>query len=123
MFLRASVFVTVVIVEAIYLNIGRFRLLLMALGRWALRFLVPVLGRDFVLPLVPLSLGRMSSIEGARFAVGTRVIEFFPRSIINTAGVKTFDMLPRIARLAVNCISIVVRVVADTLDRVWLLLY
>jgi hypothetical protein len=46
------------------------------------------------------------------------MIELVSGSIIHPARIETLDMLPRIARLAINCVPIVVREVADTLDGV-----
>jgi hypothetical protein len=73
--------------------------------------------------MVSLTLGRKAPVESSRFAIRTRVIEVWFRSIVNAPRIETFNVLPCVARLAVYRVSIVVVVVADTLDCVRLLVY
>ena len=49
------------------------------------------------------------------------MIELFSGGIVHAAGVETLDMLPCVARLAINCVAVIVGKVADTLDGIRLL--
>ena len=69
------------------------------------------------------SLDSLLAVERARFAFCTRVSEVFTNGLVPVVGVKAVDMLPRIARLAVDCVAIIVREVANTLDGVGLFFY
>jgi hypothetical protein len=62
MFLRAAIFVSFVIVIAINLKLGRFRLFLVTFRWWSLGFLIASVIDRFVLPLMPLSFGRMPPV-------------------------------------------------------------
>lgn len=46
------------------------------------------------------------------------MIKLFPGGVVDSSRIETFDMLPRIARLAVYRIPVIVGVVADALDGV-----
>ena len=49
--------------------------------------------------------------------------EVLTESLVDTVRVVAFDVLPRIALLAVNRVSIIVSKSANTLDSVWLFIY
>src|SRR5437764_1345915 len=122
-FMRAAIFVAVVVVIAINLKIRGLYLLLVTLRRWALGFLIAIVVDSFVLSLVSLSVGRMLSVEWSRFAISTGVIKFLSGGVIDSARIIALDVLPRIAGFAINRVPIVVLIVANTLDRVGLLVY
>jgi hypothetical protein len=63
------------------------------------------------------------SVKGARLALGARVCKGIAISLFAIVGVKAVDMLPCIACLAVDRVSVIVREVADTLDGVRLLFH
>ena len=122
--MRAAIFVALVIVITINLKIRWFYLLLVTLRRWwPLGFLVIIVIYGLVLSLVSLALGRMLSVEWSRFAISTGVIKFLSGSIIDSTRIIALDVLPRIAGFAINRVSIVVLIVANTLDCVRLLVY
>lgn len=124
-FVRAAIFVAIVIIViTVHLNVGRFRFLFVTFRWWPLLFVVATAITDcFVLPLKSLSLGRVVPIERSRFAVCAGVVELVSRCIVNATGVIALDMLPCIACLAINGVSIVIGIVTNAFDRVGLLIY
>lgn len=107
------------VVAAVYLQVRRLRLLLVALREMALRPLVVAGG--LVLALAPLTLGGMATVEGTGLAVGAGVVELGLGGGSDLARVEALDVLPGVAGLAVDGVPIVVAVVADALDGVRLL--
>ena len=65
---------------------------------------------------------RLLPVQGPRVAVGTSMCEILSDGFFPVVGVEALDMLPRVARLAVYRVSIIVRESADTLDSVWFFL-
>lgn len=113
-FLRSSM--------AVYLQVVGFGPLLMALGGGPLRFLIRrlVVGR----PVLETScaLDGFLAIERTGFAVCAGVVKILADRLLSVVRVKAVDVLPRVTRLAVDSVSIIVSEIANTLDRVWLFL-
>lgn len=104
----------------IQVQVSRLRLLLVAvLGRGPLRLLVPgFLGGGSAVPELSGALDSLLDIQLAGLALGTRVCKVFAEGLLARIGVEAFNVLPRVACLAVNRVSIIIRKVANTLDRV-----
>lgn len=113
----------IVVVNTIGHDVGWLRLLLVALGGRAFGLLVDVVLSQLVLALLALPLVRLPAVQGPRVTVGAEVAEVIAGGLLDVTRVEAFDVLPRIASLAVDGITVVVRVVADALDGVWLLVY
>jgi len=121
--LRAAVPQYIVIVT-IYLQLRRLRLLLVTFRGWPFRFLVASIVINFVPPLTSLPLGRIILVQlSSWLTISTGVIEICSRGVGHPTRIEAFNMLPCVARLAVNRVSIVVRKVADALDGVRLFIY
>lgn len=109
------------IMVAICQEVGWLRLLLMALRRRPLGLLLATIFERPVLPLLALSLVCLPPVQRPRLAFGAEVIEVFARGLLNVSGIEAFDVLPGLAFFAVDRITVVIRVVADALDSVGLL--
>lgn len=70
-----------------------------------------------------LSLDGTLLVKRSWFTLGARVGEVFTISVLHVIRVEALDVLPGIACLAVDRVSIIVREVTDTLDSVRLFLY
>ena len=110
---------------AVELQVGRFGLLLVALGRRPFRFPVCRFGfGDWQSGRACfLSLDGLLDRQRSGLALDAGVREVVADSIVNLIRVVALDVLPRVALLAVNRVSIIVSIATDTLDRVRLLLY
>jgi hypothetical protein len=109
---------------ALQLQFGWFRFLLVTLG-WrsfglSVRYLLLHNGHSQARSL---SLSRFLRIEESRFAIDTRVSEVFPKGVFDVAGVIAHDVLPCLASFAKDRLSVIVREVANTLDRVGLFFF
>ncbi len=110
-------------VHPVYVHFAELRLLLVALGWRSFGLLFGLtLGGRRVLESQG-SLNSLLSIEGPWFTLCARVNKVWTNCFLFVVGVKTFDVLPRIACLAKNRTSVIVREVTDTLDRVWLFFF
>jgi hypothetical protein len=110
------------IVDTIDLELCRFWLFLMALRRRPRWFF---LGRRFYDPPSgprPQAIDSRLGLQGPGFALGAGMCKVRIKGVIHIIGVIAPDVLPCIARLAVDRISVIVSEVADTLDGVRLLL-
>jgi hypothetical protein len=131
MFVRAGVFIAVwlgVVVAgrwvAVQLEFVWFRLLLLALGWRTLGLLVCGLLLDHGHDMSRLlSLVCLLQIQRSGFAVDARMSKVFSKGIFEFIWVVALDVLPCVADLAIDRISVIVREVADTLDGVRFFLY
>lgn len=107
---------------AIHHDIGRPRFLLVALRRsCSLGLLVASFVYDLSSARCSLMFCRLLSVEARPWiAVTAEVVKVLSRGGLTIARIVAFDVLPRVALLAVYCIAIVVCKVADALDCVWL---
>lgn len=108
---------------AIQLEVVGFDFFLVALGRRSLGFsLERLIGVGPTGASKVLSLDGALAIENSRFAFGTRVRELVRFGLLYVVGVEALDVLPRVARLAIDREPVIVSEAADTLDGVRLLL-
>lgn len=71
----------------------------------------------------PLILYRSLSINETRFTVDTRMREVFAECVLHRVWIVALDMLPAVASIAINCVSIITRKVAYTFDGIGLFFY
>ncbi len=108
---------------AVQLQVCGLRFLLVALGRRSLGLLICRFRLyDGHRLSRPLTLDSALDVERPRLALVTRVREVFAIGLFDVVGVEALDVLPGIACLAVDRVSVIVREVANTLDGVGLFL-
>lgn len=98
-------------------------LLLVAFGRRTLSLFIRRLGHDWNGRFCFLSLDCCLSIVRSGIAIDARVSKVCAERILNFIGVVALNVLPCFARLAKDRVSIIVRIIAYTLDCVGLFLY
>jgi hypothetical protein len=101
--------------------LGRFGFSLVALGWRSFRLLVSLFQRGIPQALGPLD--GLFAVELSRLAVGAGMSKVLSYCFIAVFRVETLNVLPRIACLAIDRVSIIVREIANTLYRVRLFFY
>jgi hypothetical protein len=107
---------------AVYLQVVGFGPLLVALGGGPLRLLVRRLAFGGPVLETGCALNSFLAIKRTGFAFCTGVVKVLTDRLLSIVRVEAVDVLPRVTRLAVDCVSIIVSEVANTLNRVWLFL-
>jgi hypothetical protein len=108
---------------SVQLQFDGLGLLLVALGGRSFGFLIGCLLRRRSGVIEPLcAFDSLLDIERTRLAIGTRVGKVLSERLLPAVWVEALDVLPRVAGFAVYRVSIIIREVADALDRVRLFL-
>jgi hypothetical protein len=98
-------------------ELNRFWLLLVTFRRGSLGLLLLSVSYDSMRKTI-CSVDGFLSIQRARIAIRAGMGEVLTYGLFPVVGVKAFDVLPRVARLAVDRVSIIVSEGANTLDCV-----
>jgi hypothetical protein len=109
-------------VDAVYLKLRRLWPLLVALGRGTFRLFVGGRFDDWHSCPCPLACDGLLAVQGPRLALDARMCKVRTKGIFDVVGVVALDVLPGIARLAVDGISVIVSEATYTPDGVRLLL-